>query len=233
MAPYLRPRRSGGQGAARNRPANHLYYRMTSLLSPLRTHLARTRLLGEPGIALVAVSGGADSVALLDLLHTLAPELGLSLVVTHVDQGIRSDSGTVARAVGELAERYELPFEVGELSLGPDATETVARRARYAWLGEVQRRHGARYLVTAHHRDDQVETIVLRLLRGSAPAGLAGIPARGRGGLVRPLLAFTRAELAAHVAERGLSTNDDPANRDPRHLRSWLRIELLPRLAAR
>src|SRR5206468_4252366 len=169
MAPYLRPHRRGGQGSARSRPANHLYYSMTSLLSHLRTHLARTRLLGEPGVALVAVSGGADSVALLDLLHTLAPELGLSLVVAHVDHGIRSDSGTVARAVGELAERYELPFEVGELTLGPDATETVARRARYAWLGEVQRRHGARYLVTAHHRDDQVETILLRLLKGSAP----------------------------------------------------------------
>src|SRR5882724_2779604 len=102
MAPYLRPHRSGGQGSARSRPANHLYYSMTSLLS---------------------VSGGADSVALLDLLHTLTPELGLSLVVAHADHGIRSDSGTVARAVGELAERYELPFEVGELSLGPDRSE--------------------------------------------------------------------------------------------------------------
>src|SRR5438309_2074633 len=209
MAPYLRPHRRGGQGSARSRPANHLYYSMTSLLSHLRTHLARTHLLGEPGVALVAVSGGADSVALLDLLHTLTPELGLSLVVAHVDHGIRSDSGTVARAVGELAERYELPFEVGELSLGPDATETVARRARYAWLGEVQRRHGARYLVTAHHRDDQVETILLRLLKGSAPAGLAGIPARGRSGLV---LGVRRArqlvELTRRPSGRRLSLGD-------------------------
>src|SRR5206468_5305850 len=242
MAPYLRPRRSGGQGSARSRPANHLYYSMTSLLlyysmtsllSHLRTHLARTRLLGEPGVALVAVSGGADSVALLDLLHTLAPELGLSLVVAHVDHGIRSDSGAVARAVGELAERYELPFEVGELSLGPDATETVARRARYAWLGDVKRRRRARYLVTAHHRDDQVETILLRVLKGSAPAGLAGIPARARGGTVRPLLPFTKAELGAYAAERALPAHDDPANRDPRHLRSWLRVALLPLLAGR
>src|SRR5947208_9360698 len=224
---------AAGKARARSRAANHLYYRMTPLLSRLRNHLARTRLLGEPGIALVAVSGGADSVALLDLLHTLAPELGLSLIVTHVDHGIRSDSGTVARAVGELAERYELPFEVGELSLGPEASETVARRARYAWLGEVQRRHGARYLVTAHHRDDQVETILLRLLKGSAPAGLAGIPARGRGGLVRPLLPFAKARLVAHVAELGLPSYDDPANRDPRHLRSWVRTMLLPLVAER
>src|SRR5207245_896438 len=167
--------------------------------------------------------------------HAVArpPALGLSLVVAHVDHGIGSDSGTVARAVGELAERYELSFEIGELSLGPDATETIARRARYTWLGEIQRRHGARYLVTAHHRDDQVETILLRLLKGSAPAGLAGIPARGRAGLVRPLLPFPKARLLAHVAALGLAVHDDPANRDPRHLRSWVRTALLPLVAER
>src|SRR5439155_172041 len=75
---------------------------------------------------------------------------------------------------------------------------------------------------------DQVETVLLRVLRGSAPAGLAGIPARARGGLVRPLLAFTRAELAAHVVAQRLAAHEDPANRDPRHLRSWIRLELLP-----
>src|SRR2546422_5986487 len=206
---------AAGKARARSRAANHLYYRMTPLLSRLRSHLARTRLLGEPGIALVAVSGGADSVALLDLLHTLAPELGLSLIVAHVDHGIRSDSRTVARAVGELAERYELPFEVAELSLGPDATETVARGARYGWLGEVQRRHGARYLVTAHHRDDQVETILLRLLKGSAPAGLAGIPARGRGGRGRALLPFAKARPPAAGARPGLPHPPPPPDRGP------------------
>src|SRR5207248_3023261 len=144
---------------------------------------------------------------------------------------MRADSGTVGQAVAALARRYGLPFELGELRLGPDATETVARRARYAWLAEVQRRRAARYLVTAHHRDDQVETVLLRLLRGSAPAGLAGMPARARGGLVRPLLAFTRDDLVEHVAARGLAVHDDPANRDPKHLRSWVRTVLLPRRA--
>src|SRR6059036_714459 len=200
----------------------------TSLLLRLRDHLRRRRLFSAPGTAIVGVSGGADSVALLDLLHGLASELGLSLVVAHADHGIASDSRAVGQAVGNLAKQYGLPFELGELHLGPDATETGARKARYAWLRDVQRRHGARYLVTAHHRDDQVETIVLRLLRGSAPAGLAGIPARGRGGLVRPLLPFTKAQLAAHVASRGLPAHDDAANRDPRHLRSWVRTVLLP-----
>src|SRR2546422_5645796 len=143
------------------------------------------------------------------------------------------ESANVGKMVRDLAVSYGLPFELTELKLGPDTTETEARRARYAWLREVQRRRGAKYIVTAHHEDDQVETIVLRSLRGSAPAGLAGIAARGRGGMVRPLLPFTRRELLAYVAERGLPVYEDPANRDPRHLRSWVRTNLLPLLNER
>jgi len=204
-----------------------------SLPARVLAHARDAGLFREPGEALVAVSGGPDSVALLDVLNTIAAELGLSLVVAHVDHGISSDSRTVGRSVGTLATNYGLPFETTELQLGPDATETEARRARYAWLRDVQRRRGARYLVTAHHEDDQVETILLRALRGSAPAGLAGIAARARGGLVRPLLPFTRRELQDYATERGLPTYDDPANRDPRHLRSWVRATLLPLLNER
>jgi tRNA(Ile)-lysidine synthase len=206
---------------------------LASLPERVLAHIQEHRLFREPGEALVAVSGGADSVALLDVLHTLANELQLTLVVAHVDHGISSDSRTVGLSVKTLAEKYGLPFELAELSLGPDTTETEARRARYAWLRDVQRRRGARYLVTAHHEDDQVETIVLRSLRGSALAGLAGIAARARGGLVRPLLPFARRELLAYAAERGLPVYDDPANRDPRHLRSWVRTTLLPLLHER
>ena len=196
-------------------------------------HLQQARLFREPGEALVAVSGGADSVALLDALNGVAQELGLTLVVAHADHGIASESWKVATVVRELAATYQLPFETTELQLGPDTTETAARRARYAWLREVQSRRGAKYVVTAHHEDDQVETIVLRSLRGSAPAGFAGIAARGRGGLVRPLLPFTRRELAAYAGARGLPVHDDPANHDPRHLRSWVRTTLLPLLNER
>ena len=204
-----------------------------SLPARLLAHVRRPRLFSKPGEALVAVSGGPDSVALLDLLHNARVELELSLVVAHVDHGISPDSGTVARSVGALAREYGLPFETTELRLGPDATETEARRARYAWLRDLQKQRGAKYLVTAHHEDDQVETIVLRALHGSAPAGLAGISAKSRGGLVRPLLPFSRRELAEYVATRGLPVHDDPANRDPRHLRSWVRATLLPLLQDR
>src|SRR6266480_6006865 len=201
-----------------------------SLPDRFRTHVVRARLFRSrpPATVVVAVSGGADSAALLDLLHGVAPELGLTLIVAHADHGIQPVGRSVGQAVKALAEQYGLPFELGELHLGPDATETAARRARYAWLADVQRRRAARYLVTAHHHDDQVETILLRLLRGSGPAGLAGMPARARGGLVRPLLPFTKTRLVDYVAVRGLPVHDDPANRDPRHLRSWIRTVLLP-----
>src|SRR5438477_3574178 len=138
--------RCGRAARRRTIAAYHLYYCMTPLLSRLRDHVARRRLFAAGGTALVAVSGGPDSVALLDLVHSLAPELGLALVVAHADHGIQADSSSVGQAVAALARRYGLPFDLGELHLGPDATETAARRARYAWLADVQRRRAARYL---------------------------------------------------------------------------------------
>ena len=206
-------------------------YMSRTLLDRFRSHGAR--LFPRPGTAIVAVSGGADSVALLDLLHASAAELGLVLVVAHADHGIQTGSGDVGKSVRALAAEYGHPFELGELRLGARASETVARRARYAWLRDVQQRRAARYLVTAHHRDDQIETVLLRVLRGSAPAGLAGMARRARGGLVRPLLDFTRAELRDHAQRAELPVHDDPANRDPRHLRSWVRSTLWPLMTER
>jgi tRNA(Ile)-lysidine synthase len=200
----------------------------------LRRHVDAARLFPEPGRAVVAVSGGADSLALLELLVVLAPDLGLDLVVAHADHGIHPESAAVAARVRtDAAERHGLATVIGALELGPGASETKARVARYRFLRAVQEEHGARYLVTAHHADDQVETVLLRLLRGTAPAGLAGIPARGARGLVRPLLPFRGAELRAYVVRCGLVPFDDPANADPRHARSWLRTALVPALVDR
>src|SRR3989442_12728794 len=123
---------------------------MASLLDRFREHLQRARLLTRPGTAIVAVSGGPDSVALLDLLQAVAAERGLALVVAHADHGMRAASRLVGQAVRELATRYQLPFELGGLHPGPGGTETIARRARHAWLREVQRRRAPRDLVTAH-----------------------------------------------------------------------------------
>jgi tRNA(Ile)-lysidine synthase len=200
------------------------------LVDTFRRHLATVDLPQGKGV--VAVSGGPDSVALLDLLVRTRDLHGLDLVVAHLDHGIHPDSGRVADQVRALAGSYALPFETGQLVLGPSAGETLARVRRYAWLETVRRRVGAEIILTAHHAGDQVETVLMRVLAGSGPAGLAGMaPIQGR--VIRLLLSFSRAELIGHVREAGLESWLDPANTDPRHLRSWVRTELLPLLRGR
>lgn len=183
------------------------------------------------GTAVAAVSGGPDSVALLDLLARTRPAHRLEIIVAHADHGIHPESAAVAATVRALAASYGCPCEVGELRLGAGASETDAREARYRWLHDVAARHHAAAILTAHHADDQAETVLMRLLAGSGPAGLAGMAPR-TGVVVRPLLPFRREELVQYVHERGLSCWDDPANTDPAHLRSWLRTAVLPIIAA-
>src|SRR6476661_7960055 len=185
-----------------------------------------------PGRALVAVSGGPDSVALLHLLHGVRDLHRLELTVAHFDHGIHPDSAAVASSVRALAARYRLEYEEGRGALGAAAGETSARAARYAWLEATRVRLDAALIFTAHHADDQVETVLMRVLKGSGPAGLAGMAAR-QGALVRPLLPFRRSVILRHVRAEGLAAWADPANQDPRHLRSWLRGDVLPLLRTR
>jgi tRNA(Ile)-lysidine synthase len=201
-----------------------------TLLERFKAHVASVELGG--GRVLVAVSGGPDSLVLLDLLVQSQAQHGLELVVAHLDHGINPESGRVAERVRSLAASYHLPVELEHLSLGPTASETVARERRYRWLESTRTRIGARFVFTAHHADDQVETVLMRVLAGSGPAGLSGMAPR-QGTLVRPLLPFRRLELEEHLQSSGLLPWVDPANSDPRHLRSWIRTELLPALRAR
>lgn len=182
-----------------------------------------------PVTAVIAVSGGPDSIALLDLVATVGKGLGLAPLVAHFDHGIHPESADIANRVAAAAARYGFPFRTHRIELGPGATETVARRARVAWLEQVAEEHGAAFIVTGHHRDDQVETMIMRFLNGSGPAGLAGIGGH-RGRWVRPLLDITRHEIGAYLAARALASWQDPSNADQRQLRSWVRHELLPRI---
>ncbi len=194
-----------------------------------RAHLASLALPG--GRALVAVSGGLDSVVLLDLLHRIAPR-SLELVVAHADHGIHPDSALVAARVAAFAQGLGLRCEIARLALGAGAGETSAREARYAWLFDLRDRLDAAFVFTAHHADDQTETVLMRALEGSGPGGLAGMRAVS-GAVVRPLLRFRRVDLARYARERGLAVWVDPANSDPAHLRSWIRCNLLPSLRKR
>jgi tRNA(Ile)-lysidine synthase len=171
-------------------------------------------------------------VVLLDLLARSGDVHGQELVVAHLDHGIHPESHLVAQRVEALAADYALPVHTARLDLGPQAGETQSRARRYAWLESLAGDLGANVIFTAHHADDQAETVLMRVLAGSGPAGMAGMAAI-RGAIVRPLLPFARRTVLQHLEEIGLTAWTDPANSDPRHLRSWIRSELLPAIRRR
>lgn len=186
----------------------------------------------------VAVSGGSDSVGLLRALHELAPGRALSLSVAHLNHGIRGGaSDGDAAFVGELARSLGLPFDVGHWRPARAGhLETDARAARYAWLSTVAAERGAGYVAVGHTRDDQAETILHRILRGTGPRGLRGIPARrplnDAASIIRPLLRVNRKEIRSYLQMLGQPFRDDESNSDTRRTRSRLRHDLLPKLAA-
>jgi tRNA(Ile)-lysidine synthase len=189
-------------------------------------------LLPEESSCLVAVSGGPDSMALFDLLSTGRQIHGCAMTVGHVDHGINPDSADVADRVVAAATDRGLGCRIARLELGAGVSETRARVARRAALEQLADEEHISFIVLAHHADDQAETILLRLLRGSGPAGLAGM--RGRTGRwIRPLLSVRRHQLASYLAGRRIKAWTDPANSDPRHLRSWLRTTVTPPIVER
>lgn len=205
---------------------------------------AARRLLPR-GRVLVAASGGGDSTALAGGLVELAAELGVEVALGHVDHGLREGSAADAGVARALAARLGAPFGVRKVSVPPGrgGLEERARTARYAALAELAAELGCLALVTGHTRDDQAETVLLRLVRGAGTAGLAGIPEStplralaGPGApdvpVVRPLLGVSRAETRAWCAGRGFAFADDPTNHEPRFARNRLRAEVMPRLAS-
>lgn len=187
----------------------------------------------------VAVSGGPDSVALLRALHELRRRYQLELIVGHFNhrwRGERSDGD--ALFVSDLAKSLRLPVRIGVTELPLDSanqTEEFARQARYAFLESVARSEQADAVVTAHHRDDNIETILFHLLRGTSWRGLAGIP-RDRSEthevrIVRPLLALRRDELHAWLREIGQMWRTDETNQSLDYTRNRLRTNVIPELA--
>jgi tRNA(Ile)-lysidine synthase len=195
----------------------------------------------QPAIA-VALSGGLDSMVLLRLAHGYARARGLALFAFHVHHGL-SPNADAWRAHCEAASN-ELGIGFDHRAIAVDRTgsgvEAAARKRRYAALGEMCRVHGAHLLLTAHHLDDQAETVLLQLLRGSGPAGLSGMDSANRAPtllgdeqlvMARPLLGVSRAALEAYAQGEGIAWVEDESNIDPRYARNALRHEVMPALA--
>ncbi len=200
---------------------------------------------GASGRVVVAVSGGADSVCLLHILGQIRGELGLDLHAAHLNHGLQPQAEAHAHYVARLCRRLGVPLVVGARDVGGYRTERrlsleeAARQVRYAFLSEVAQECGARWVVTGHTADDQVETVLMHLLRGAGLGGLQGMAEAGPfpyalGSplrLLRPLLSTTKGETEAYCRSHHLRPRQDPTNLDLSLLRNRVRHELLPLLA--
>jgi len=194
-----------------------------------------------PSLA-VALSGGLDSMVLLRLAHGYARAHGLPLSAFHVHHGLSTNADAWRDHCAAAAAELGVPFDARAVQVekGASGIEAAARKRRYAALGELCRAHGATLLLTAHHLDDQAETVLLQLLRGAGPAGLSGMDAANRAPtllgderlvIARPLLQVARVSLEAYARGQGVAWVEDESNLDPRYARNALRHSVMPALA--
>nr|WP_315251654.1 tRNA lysidine(34) synthetase TilS [uncultured Duganella sp.] len=195
-----------------------------------------------PRIA-VALSGGLDSSALLHLAHAYAQQHELTVCAFHIHHGLSPNADAWVAHCEQQCAALNISFEARRIQLQDQkksGTEAAARKARYAALGALCREHDVQLLLTAHHQDDQAETVLLQLLRGSGPAGLSGMDAANSAAgllqndsliMARPLLQASRKQLEAYAAQHNISHIHDESNDDPRYARNALRHTVMPALA--
>lgn len=194
------------------------------------------RLIEVGDTVLVAVSGGPDSLAMLEILHHLKDEWPFQLHVVHLNHGIREEAREEAEFVRHFSADREIPVTILEYNIPMHLAEQggslqeEAREVRYRLFMEVADQVGAKTIALGHHADDLAETVMMRLLRGTGLEGLVGFTPRSRERLIRPLIYATRAEIEAFCRERGLTPCYDASNAKPVYLRNKIRLELLPQL---
>lgn len=177
------------------------------------------------GTYVLAVSGGVDSMVLLDILRR---QTGIKLVVAHFNHGIRDDSDKDEALVADVARKHRLDFEVGYGQLGRKTSEDDARQARYKFLHSVKKKYEANAIITAHHQDDYLETAMINLLRGTDRKGLIAISSNQR--VMRPLLQHPKSAIKSYAKKHKVKWREDSSNQKQFYLRNYIRLHLIPKL---
>lgn len=207
--------------------------RRKSILASFLATVREYDLLASGDAVLVAVSGGADSVCLLDMLQVVKRRFRLRLATFHLNHGLRESAQRDERFVGEICRQFGVELVVESVDVRSYARsqrlgiEDAGRRLRYARLEETAERLGCNRIALGHTADDNLETMLLNLVRGTGPAGLAGIPVC-RGRFIRPLLDVERPAIEAHLRSRGLGWVNDESNQDAVYRRNRLRQAVVP-----
>jgi tRNA(Ile)-lysidine synthase len=207
--------------------------RLDPLVAQTTNTIERHAMLARGDQVLVGVSGGPDSVALLHVLQTIAPRDDWRLGVAHLDHGLRPDGAAKEMAlVRDLAKRLQLPCHTGKIEppTGRGCLEEQLRHRRYAFFEQLCADHGYTKIALGHQAEDNAEGVLLHLLRGSGPRGLAGIPPVRDGKIIRPLIHARREQIVAYLQRHGLGYAHDPSNDDPRFARNQIRHQLIPLL---
>ncbi len=214
-----------------------------SLLEITQRRIENYQLIPQDSLLVVGVSGGADSLALAHVLKVLRDRLNFRLHIATLDHQLRAQAGADdANFVVEMAKSWDIPVTIGQIDVAKLAREqhigieAAARIARYQFLASVTYEIGASRIAVAHHADDQAETVLMHLIRGSGIQGLSGmdwsapVPDHPDLMLIRPFLAITRAQIEIYCAENALIPRQDATNSDTSLLRNHLRLETLPHL---
>lgn len=198
----------------------------------IKQYIADHQLLKPKAKVIIGLSGGADSVALLDILHNL----GFECICAHCNFHLRGDeSNRDAEFVRQLTTQYNLPLDIIDFDTTAYASEKgisiemAARELRYNWFEEVRKKYDAITIAVAHHKDDSIETVLLNLIRGTGIRGLTGIVARN-GYIVRPLLCVTRNEILDYLNSKALAFVNDSTNEEDIYTRNKIRLNILPLL---
>ena len=205
------------------------------MVNKVKAFIEENRLLQYGDAVIVALSGGADSVTLLHILLSIRDEYRLTLRAAHLNHGIRGEEARRDEAFAEeLCGAWNVPLDVRHADIpslarqSGKSEELCGREERYRFFDELSAMHGAR-IATAHNRDDNAETVLWNLVRGSGLGGLSGIPAK-RGNIIRPLLCCPRAEIEAYCAGNGLRYVTDSTNLTPMYTRNLIRLRVMPLL---